>query len=105
MMVYHNPHMGVSENSGTPKSSILIGFSIINHPFWITPIFGNYIPQTNQVPFFAWPQLSSFSSISGAAAYHERRLRQCHITKPFGAGDPLVHSHPAFGGCYFLGGM
>ena len=26
--------MGVSENSGTPQSSILIGFSIINHPFW-----------------------------------------------------------------------
>ena len=25
----------------TPKSSILIGFSIINHPFWDTPIFGN----------------------------------------------------------------
>ena len=34
-------HMGVSENSGTPKSSILIEFSIINHPFWGTPIFGN----------------------------------------------------------------
>ena len=33
--------MGVSENGGTPKSSILIGFSIINHPFWGTPIFGN----------------------------------------------------------------
>ena len=33
--------MGVSVNSGTPKSSILIGFSIINHPFWGTPIFGN----------------------------------------------------------------
>ena len=28
--------LGVSENSGTPKSSILIGFSIINHPFWGT---------------------------------------------------------------------
>ena len=26
--------MDVSENSSTPKSSILIGFSIINHPFW-----------------------------------------------------------------------
>ena len=26
--------MGVSKNRGTPKSSILIGFSIINHPFW-----------------------------------------------------------------------
>ena len=34
-------HVGVSENSGTPKSSVLIGFSIINHPFWGTPIFGN----------------------------------------------------------------
>ena len=33
--------MGVSENSGTPKSSILIGFSTINHPFWGTTIFGN----------------------------------------------------------------
>ena len=32
--------MGVSKNNGTPKSSILIGFSIINHPFWGTPIFG-----------------------------------------------------------------
>ena len=34
-------YMGVSKNNGTPKSSILIGFSIISHPFWGTPIFGN----------------------------------------------------------------
>ena len=27
-------YMGVSENNATPKSSILIGISIINHPFW-----------------------------------------------------------------------
>ena len=33
--------MGVSKNSGTPKSSILTGFSNINHPFWGTTIFGN----------------------------------------------------------------
>ena len=33
--------MDVSENSGTPISSTLIGFSIINHPFWGTTIFGN----------------------------------------------------------------
>ena len=33
-------YMDVSENSGTPKSSILIGYSIINHPFWgETPYF------------------------------------------------------------------
>ena len=32
---------GRFENSDTPKSSILVGLSIINHPFWGTPIFGN----------------------------------------------------------------
>ena len=31
----------VSLNGGTPKTSISIGFAIINHPFWGTPIFGN----------------------------------------------------------------
>ena len=33
--------MVVSSNRGTPKSSILVGFSLINHPFWGTPILGN----------------------------------------------------------------
>ncbi len=35
--------MGVSKNRGAPKSSILLWFSIINHPFWgvNTPTFGN----------------------------------------------------------------
>ena len=33
--------MGVSKNRGTTKSSILMGVSITNHPFWGTPIFGN----------------------------------------------------------------
>ena len=37
---WSNPQ-GVSKKGGTPKSSILIGISIINHPFWGTPIFGN----------------------------------------------------------------
>ena len=32
-------YVDVSKNSGTPKSSILIGFSIINHPFWGTPMY------------------------------------------------------------------
>ena len=38
--IYRN-YMVVSTNGGTPKSSILIGVSIINHPFWGTTIFGN----------------------------------------------------------------
>ena len=33
--------MDVSKNSGTPQSSIWIGLSITNHPFWGTPIVGN----------------------------------------------------------------
>ena len=41
--IKHNVYiyMGVSKIFGTPKSSVLIGFSIINHPFWGTPIFGS----------------------------------------------------------------
>ena len=33
--------MGVSWNGGAPKSSTLMGFSLINHPCWGTPIYGN----------------------------------------------------------------
>ena len=41
-VVHSNKQMGVSKKiRGTPKLSILIGFSIINHPFWGTRIFGN----------------------------------------------------------------
>ena len=60
--------MGVSKNrGGPPKSSILIGFSIINHPFWGTTIFGNthtvYIfsdlpPESLEMGFTAWKHLS-----------------------------------------------
>ena len=51
-------YMGVSKNRGTPKSSILIGISLINHPFWGSIIFGNthmlsYPPKKNtqKTPF------------------------------------------------------
>ena len=46
------PFIGVSENGGTPKSSSLIGFSIINHPFWGTPIFGNALIGVWSAGFF-----------------------------------------------------
>ena len=39
--MFESPNGWNSENRGTPKSSILIGFSIINHPFWGTTVFGN----------------------------------------------------------------
>ena len=41
-------HTGVSLNGGTPKSSISIGISIINHPFWgFSPYFWKH-PHTMQ---------------------------------------------------------
>ena len=51
--------MGVSVNRGTPKSSSLIGFSIINHPFWGIPIFGN----THIVHVFNSKSTSAFVSM------------------------------------------
>ena len=44
--------MEVSWNRGTPGSSILVGFSLINHPFGGTPIYGN----PHIVSWF-WPTL------------------------------------------------
>ena len=52
--------MGLSTNSGTPKSSMLIGFSI-NHPFWKHPyilcfffgfaaIFDNHVAKRTNGP-------------------------------------------------------
>ena len=58
--------MGVSKNNGTPKSSILIGFSLINHPFWGTTIFGNAIIglYTSQVVFLAGFLISTVPSLA-----------------------------------------
>ena len=40
--------MGVSKNTGTTKSSILIGFSMINHPFWGYPYFWKHPYQIDE---------------------------------------------------------
>ena len=48
--IFPGGNVDVSKNNGTTKSSILMGFSIINHPFLGTIIFGN----THVVKFFPW---------------------------------------------------
>ena len=58
-------YLGVSKNSGTPISSILIGFSIMNHPFWGTTIFGNI--QVFQ-DWFDWFLRPSTTFATGAAS-------------------------------------
>ena len=79
--------MDVSANRHTPKSSILIGFSIINHPFWGTPIFGNTqmiilgcemgVPPFEETPTF----LANF--LPSANLAHENRplpTGTCHFS-------------------------
>ena len=39
--IYIYIHTEVSINYCTPKSSIFIRLSLINHPYWGTPIYGN----------------------------------------------------------------
>ena len=65
----------------SPKSSILIGFSIINHPFWGTPIFGNThvdinFPKNSASPFFP------------RCCENPIRFRNQHLQAP--AGEPVV---------------
>ena len=51
-------YMEVSWN-GTPKSSILIGTSIVNQPFWGTPILWN-----TQYCVFFWAQFLGIAKLS-----------------------------------------
>ena len=75
-------YMGVSKNNGTPKSSILIGFSIINHPFWGTTIFGNthmiyeYITIATYFPWiFYW--------IKKSPCWRQAFLQTSRVKKPW----------------------
>ena len=92
-------YMGVSKNSGTPKSSILTGFSIINHPFWGTPIFGNthlylYIQYSHILHHYCCPRFPESQLSSGSAwsfteqaalipppglFFHSAPFRVCHL--------------------------
>ena len=70
--------MGVSENSGTPKSSILIGFSIINHPFWGTFIFGNTHMNLGSTDPWIYTAFGLFFSPPGVLG----DLVDCSVTPP-----------------------
>ena len=60
-------YVDVSENSGTPKLSHFNEFSIINHPCWGSPIFGNthvIVPQQG-IPFHSEKFLPDWTHLSG----------------------------------------
>ena len=65
MEILQKIQMGVSKKrGGPPKSSILIGFSIINHAFWGTIIFGNtqMLSQGKMWPC-SWLEIANLSII------------------------------------------
>ena len=94
-------YMDVSKNSGTPKSSILIGFSIINHPFWGTPYFWKHphVPNKNpykihnstlQTPLFFCPRYYPPAAPPREAVVAVVRCpfaSSCSDTKPNSAGN------------------
>ena len=89
-------HLGVSKNRCTPKSSIFIGFSLINHPFWCTPIFGNIHFKTFSK--LLWSQPIPFRQ-SIAEDQLESVDRWCRARKPKRISETFtVFSVPFFWG-------
>ena len=88
--------MGVSENSGTPKSSIftVIGFSIINLPFWGTTIFGNTQICVKPGVTFSVRTLPGFSGWKFQAALQLRAVENDAIPQ---LQAPIVEMAPFFG--------
>ena len=89
----------VSENSGTPKSSILMGFSIINHPFWGIPIFGNTHvsmhphSQTTACLRQNAPRTHAIASRSILAKLTMAILRQVPTLHILGINSPFMGNH------------
>ena len=90
-IIYH--HMGVSKNNSTPKSSILLGCSIINHPFWGTIIFGNThinIPpdpsDDPMAPRLGFPLLKTDTTHGGLSlllVFEKHGKNVCHFLRGF----------------------
>ena len=71
--------MGVSNNRGTPKSSIFIGFSIIHHSFWV-PLFLE-TPISKACNNSITPaQFQQYLTSVGLSVFHPRA---CNEDRPF----------------------
>ena len=96
----HRSYMGVSENNGTPKSSILIGISIINHPFWGTTISGNVcstFESTFDGQFYGWKRLKKLTLLSRFPSWNDtmttveaKEWTRNHLLQPFGCSTRRV---------------
>ena len=84
--------MGVSENSGTPKSSILIGFSIVKHPFWGTTIFGNplYIHRKYQAWFLLGNYHFPYEEVDGRTVCPSKPWTEDHFLSHYKSIYPTL---------------
>ena len=77
--------MEVSWNRGTPKSSILVGFSIIKHPFLGSPICGNPHMNWHVVFFSDFHRQNSYWGLVEKTINHSHLLEKMmrnHLGKP-----------------------
>ena len=81
-------YLGVSKNRGIPKSSILIGFFLINHPFWDTLIFGNthLFAPVHGNPFLADPRPSGLPLRAALGSFVSRCSVVSKTKSPKGQG-------------------
>ena len=82
-----------------PNHPILIGFSIINHPFWGTPIFGNihiFFLREKRIfwIFSVEKNVEPLHKLSGASSGHQYMSIKALIDQGFGA--PYSPTVPAF---------
>ena len=89
-------NMGVSKNNGIPKSSILIECSIINHPFWDTPIFGNtHYPQDVAFSNLSFPP--PVPPLREGSVREVHTIRNQHLRDAKSCGGFLGNLHPCKG--------
>ena len=99
----HTDIYGGFLNRGTPKSCILMGLSLINHPFGGTPILGN--PHMNYIQFDSHACVyNSSSTISHAtsaeligapagALFTWKRLCYCAVTGTLNIPKTMENHH------------
>ena len=94
-------YMGVSKNNGTPKSSILIGFSIINHPFWDTSIFGH----THIDVYSAMAKYKALVNSCNGTFSRENSFHPCKVSRFLKKNftKSSITKSPPFSGLAFLG--
>ena len=84
-------HMDVPWNRGTPTSSILIGFSLINHPLWVPPLTETPIPtQCGRTPLVH--HLSTDQSQKRQTLPRTLHSETCAVATPtIDRGDKMSH--------------